>query len=162
MKSVKMFGKKIPILAVFLATIFLVGTAAIAVPANAETQTVTGTTVISYTVMTTVAFGNIPTSGNKEFTGVITASTYAATIDVSVANTLTDYETGVLTSLVYDIGGSTECTITAPGISGADQAYDVSPSSFSVASGESVDLTAYTGATAGAWDPVVITLTITP
>lgn len=162
MKSVKMFGKKIPILAVFLATIFLIGAAAIAAPVNAETQTVTGETVAGYTVTTTVPFGQMPMSSNKEITGVIVASTYAATIDVSVANTSSAYTTGVLTKLEYDIAGTVKCTIDAPGTSGAGQTYTVTGSPFSVASGNSIDLTAYSGTVAGVWDPVVITLTITP
>ena len=161
MKSVKMFGKKIPILVVFLATVLLVSTAAVAVPVNAVDQTVTGETLGAYTVSITVAFGQMAPSSNKEITGKITA-TYDATIGVSVADTTGSYTTGVLTKIEYDISGTVKCTIDAPGVSGSTQSYTVTGSPFSISSGDDVDLTAYTGAVAGVWDDVVITLTITP
>ena len=85
MKSVKMFGKKIPILAVFLATLLLVGTAAIAVPANADTQTVTGETVISYIVTANVAFGQVGPSTTATELDVITAGSGGNTITVTAA-----------------------------------------------------------------------------
>ena len=158
MKSVKMFGKKI--LIVFLATLLLVSTAAIAVPVSAETQTVTGETVPAYSVTMPVQFGKMPTESSRKITGIITA-THDATIGVSVPDTIAGYFTGRLTELKYYVVADLKCTITAPVSDGA-ASYTVAPASFSLAANDVVDLTATTGAITGAWEDVVITLTITP
>jgi len=150
-------------LIVFLTTIFLVSAAAIAVPVNAVDQTVTGETLSAYIVTMPVAFGQMAPSSSQELTAVITASDYAAVIGVDVADTTVDYAIDVLDSLEYDIGGTVECTITAPTTGGLGQSYVITGTNpFSVAALAFVDLTAYTGTDAGFWDDVVITLTITP
>jgi len=126
-----------------------------------ETQSVTGSTLSAYTVTTMIDFVSMPPSSTKEHTGIITA-TYDATIDVTVDNTLVDCKTGRITSLEYFVGAESKCLITAPIGDGVGGIYTVTGSPFSVTSGQSLDLTATTGTESGVWDPVVITLTITP
>jgi len=94
---------------------------------------------------------------------VVTA-TYASTIDVAVADTTASYVTGVLSTLEYMKVAVAEATITAPATSGIDQIYTVTygtGSEITMADTDVLDLKATTGATQGAWDDVVITLTVT-
>ena len=158
MKSVKMFGKKIPIRFVFLATVLLVSTAAIAVPVNADTQTVTGHTYITYTVTTPVAFGSVTPSTTATVDNVITASSLGNTIEVT-AVTPVGGTTGALEELRYVEG-------TVSGASGVpleiwDEDDTVSSwTDIVLDAGEQVSMEADTGAVGGTWPEITITFTV--
>ncbi|WP_353715322.1 hypothetical protein [Dehalogenimonas sp. 4OHTPN] len=125
---------------------------------SAADTTVTGSTASSYTISTTAQFGAMPASSVKTLTGVVTA-TYDSTVTVTVANTTAAYVTGCLTKLEYMDGVTSKITITAPGTSGAGQAYTISGTATMLENDE-WDLKATTGGTIGVWDDIVITLTI--
>ncbi len=160
MKSVKMSGKKIPILAVFLATLLLVGTAAIAVPANADTQTVTGETVISYIVTTTVAFGQVGPSTNATELDVITAGGFGNTITVTAA-VQSGGTVDALEELRYVAG-------TVPGSPDADLPLTIWNEDTTVTTWDDITLDASarlsmeadTGTVAGTWGTITITFTV--
>jgi hypothetical protein len=67
--------------------------------------------------------------------------------------------------LTGDPPGVVQATIAAPAVSGVDQDYIVSyavGTDIPMTSGQKLGLRATAGSIAGVWDPVVITLTITP
>ena len=160
MNSVKMFGKKIPILFVFIATVFLVGTAAIAVPANADTQTVTGETVISYIVTATVAFGQVGPSTNATELDIITAGSGGNTITITAAAQVGGTE-DALEELRYIAG-------TVPGSPDADLPLTIWNEDTTVTTWEDITLDASarlsmeaeTGTVAGTWGTITITFTV--
>lgn len=127
----------------------------------ASTQTVTGTTTTVYTVETTVAFGGMPVSSSKVITPAITAS-YDSSVTVTVANTTAAYAINRLETLVYKLSATTKVTITEPGTTpGTGQVYTVDPvTAVAMTSGDVWSLTATTGTVTGAWDSVVITITV--
>ena len=160
MKSVKMFGKKIPILFVFLAAVFLIGSAAIAVPANADTQTVTGETVISYIVTANVAFGAVAPSTTATELDVITAGSGGNTITVTAAAQVTGTE-NALEELRYIAG-------TVPGTLDPDLPLTIWNEDTTVTTWAAITLDAsarlsmeaYTGTVAGTWGTITITFTV--
>jgi len=164
MKSVKMFGKKIPILFVFLATVLLVGIVAIAVPANAaeETQTVTGSTIIGYIVTATVPFGAVGPSTTATVADVITASSGGNTITVTAA-VPSGGTTDALEELRYVAG-------TVPGSPDADLPVTIWNEDTEVTTWADITLDASarlsmeadTGTAAGTWPTITITITVGP
>ena len=160
MKSVKMFGKKIPILFVFLATVLLVGTAAIATPVNADTQTVTGETVISYIVTATVAFGQVAPSTTATELDVITAGSGGNTITVTAAAQVGGTE-DALEELRYVAG-------TVPGSPDSDLPLAIWNEDSPVSSWAAITLDASarlsmeadTGTVAGTWGTITITCAV--
>jgi hypothetical protein len=160
MKSVKMFGKKIPRLFVFIATVFLIGTAAIAVPANADTQTVTGETVISYIVTATVAFGQVAPSTTATELDVITAGSDGNTITVTAAEQ-SGGTVDALEELRYIAG-------TVPGSPDADLPVTIWNEDTTVTTWDDITLDASarlsmaadTGTEAGTWGTITITFTV--
>jgi len=160
MKSVKMFGKKIPILAVFLATLLLVGTAAIAVPANADTQTVTGFTLIPYTVIVDVSFGDVATSTTATVADVITASSHGNTITVTTV-VPSGGTTDALEALTYVAG-------TVPGSPDVDLPLAIWNENTPVSSwdpitldaGARLSMEALTGTVGGTWPEITFTFTV--
>ena len=156
MKSVKMFGKKI--LIVFLATLLLISTAAIAVPVNAVEQTVTGETVIPYYVMIPVEFGAIVPSTTATVVDVITASSSGNTITVTTVSKdlgLVD----ALEALRYVEG-------TVPGATGVplpiwneDTPVD-SWVDIVLGPGQQLSMQADTGTATGTWGTITITFTV--
>lgn len=159
MKSVKMFGKKIPILAVFLATLLLIGTAAIAVPANADTQTVTGETVISYIVTATVAFGPVAPSTMATVADVITAGSGGNTITVTGVVVTGAPITNALEELNY-VGGSNPPGSGIP-LPIFDEDATVSTwAPITLGAVEQLSMQALTGIAAGSWGTITITFTV--
>ena len=160
MKYVKMFGKKIPILFVFLATVLLVGTAAIAAPANADTQVVTGSTVIGYVVTATVPFGAIGPSTTATISDVITASSGGNTITVTAAVQASG-TVNALEELRYIAG-------TVPGTPDSDLPLtiwneDTSITEWAVITLDAsarLSMEADTGTAAGTWGTITITITV--
>ena len=160
MKSVKMFGKKISRLFVFIATVFLIGTAAIAVPANADTQTVTGETVISYIVTATVAFGSVGPSTTATELDVITAGSGGNTITVTAAVQASG-TVDALEELRYIAG-------TVPGTPDSDLPVTIwhedTPVStwnaITLDAGARLSMEAITGTVAGTWGTITITFTV--
>ena len=159
MKSVKMFGKKIPILFVFLATVFLIGTAAIAIPVNADTQEVTGETVIPYTVTATVAFGSVaPSTIAATVADVITASSGGNTITVTAA-AQSGGTVDALEELRYVAG-------TVPPASGVpltiwnEDSTVSSWTAITLGAGQQLSMEADTGTAGGTWGTITITFTV--
>lgn len=164
MKSVKMFGKKIPILAVFLATLLLVGTAAIAVPVNAvtETQTVTGSTIIGYTVTATVPFGAVGPSTTATEVDVITAGSGGNTITITLA-VQSGGTVDALEELRYIAG-------TVPGTLDSDLPLTIwdevtlsypLTATITLDAGAQLSMQAVTGTVAGTWGTITITIEVT-
>jgi uncharacterized protein YdbL (DUF1318 family) len=162
MKSVKMFGKKI--LIVFLATLLLVSTAAIAVPVNAatETQTVTGSTIIGYIVTATVPFGAVGPSTTATMSDVITASSGGNTITVTLA-AQSGGTVDTLEELRYIAG-------TVPGTLDPDlpltiwnEALLTYPlvATITLDAGAKLSMEAVTGIAGGTWGTITITVEVT-
>ncbi|WP_133240201.1 hypothetical protein [Dehalogenimonas alkenigignens] len=143
-------------------SLILVLSAVIAFPmtTSADTTTVTGSTLSSYTIQTTAAFGSMAPGSTKTLANQVTAS-YASSVAVSVANASASYYTGRLLKLEYVLSDVAQITITAPLANGAG-AYSVSGSPATMAATDVWGLKATTGTVAGAWDNVEITLTVTP
>ena len=160
MKYVKMFRKKIPILFVFIATVFLVGTAAIAAPANADTQVVTGSTVIAYVVTATVPFGAIGPSTTTTMSDVITAGSSGNTITVTAAVQASG-TVDALEELRYVQG-------TVPGSPDDDLPVTIWNEDTEVTTWDDITLDASarlsmeadTGTAAGTWGTITITITV--
>lgn len=150
--------KKILALGMILALVgaLVVPGAVLAVPVD---QTVTGTTVVAYTIVTPVNFGNMAVSTSKTITPVITASADAS-VAVTVADTTAAYVIDALETLVYKEGATTKITITEPGVAGPNQSYGITGSPQTMLGGDVWSLTATTGIVAAAWDDVVITITV--
>lgn len=161
MKSVKMFGKKIPILAVFLATLLLVGTAAIAVPANAETQIVTGETIIGYTVTASVEFGQVTQSTTATELDVITASGGGNTITVTGIDHVVGIE-NALEELRYVEGTVTGATGVPLTIWTEDAPPTYPLPVITLGAGQKLSMEAYTGTAVGSWGTITITFTVGP
>ncbi len=158
MKSVKIFEKKIPLLFVFLATVLFVGTAAIAVPANADTQTVTGETVIPYSVTTTVAFGEEAPSTTATELDVITAGSGGNTITVTAAAQVGG-TVDALEELTYVQG--TVGTATGAPVTIWNEDTPVSLwAAVTLDAGEQLSMEADTGTVAGTWGTITITFTV--
>jgi len=158
MKSVKMFGKKISSLFVFLATVFLIGTAAIAVPANADTQTVTGETVISYIVTANVAFGAVAPSTTETELDVITAGSGGNTITVT-AVVPSGGTTNALEELRY-VEGTVSGASGVPLIIWNEDTIVSSWLGITLSAGEQLSMEADTGTAAGTWPTITITFTV--
>ena len=164
MKSVKIFGKKIPILFVFLATVLLISTAAIAVPANAttETQTVTGSTIIGYTVTATVPFGAVGPSTTATELDVITAGSGGNTITVTLA-AQSGGTVDALEELRY-IAGSVPGTLDPDlPLTIWNEALLTYPlvATITLDSGAQLSMQAVTGTVAGTWGTITITVEVT-
>ena len=158
MKSVKMFGKKIPILFVVLAAVFLIGSAAIAVPANADTQTVTGETVISYIVTANVAFGAVAPSTTATELDVITAGSGGNTITVTAAA-----QVGGTVDALEELRYVAGTVATASGVPLTIWNEDSPVSSWgaiTLTNGATLSMSADTGTVAGTWGTITITFTV--
>ena len=155
MKSVKIFGKKTPILAVFLATVLLISTVALA---NAVDQEVTGETFISYAVTTPVAFGEVSPSTTVTALDVITASSDGNTITVTAADQ-DGGTTGALEELRYVAG--TVATATGVPLEIWDEDDSVSLwAAITLTNGATLSMEADTGTVGGLWGTITITLTV--
>lgn len=123
-------------------------------------QTVTGTTAAAYNVETSADFGTIAAGGTAEITNVITGGVGGNTVAVSVPDSSGSYVPGRLVSLDYQLSASSVLLITAPAAANAAYTYTPSAGPIAIAEGVSWDMVATAGAELGAWENVVITVTV--